>query len=640
MTKFALISIVLLTHIFSLPAQPQADSLRSLLENSSTDKEKYRNIQSLVNYYSNNNYNKALHYARMELKMAEQEPEQYSLAAAYQHMGYLLSYLEKQDSAIYFLRKGLEIASRDSTQRYSDISSTLGSVYFEIGAHQKALTHYFDVIELYNQTENEAGKAKMYNHIANTYVEMGYFDKAEEYQKESLAYFEKMNNKPALIALYNNMGNLYGNQKAYDKAHIYFRKCLNISKELNHVAGQAVSLSNIGENYIRQNKYAIALDTLLIAEQLLLSNNSTYNLSGIKNSIGAAYLKLQNFNKAEQYLNEAKALAEKSQSKRQQRGIYKDLSELYESQNKFDKALSAFKNYSDIKDSLLTEEKAGQIANMRIKYETERIEEQLKTTEKEKENQRIILIIITMLIAIGLIASYAIFRNYRLKQKSRFDQLSKQHLELSLRFLRSQLNPHFIFNALSSIQSLIVDADYKTANKYLGKFGQLLRNILENSRNETIALSDEIEITKLYMELEQMRHANSFDFEFKVSENIDQQEIYIPPMIFQPFVENAILHGLATTKTGGLISIQIKLTAQCLVCEIYDNGMGINSTLMNREIDKKHISRGVQIVKERLEKFQTNRNALYEVSMIDRTTIDAESKGTLVTIQMPFEERF
>jgi hypothetical protein len=196
--------------------------------------------------------------------------------------------------------------------------------------------------------------------------------------------------------------------------------------------------------------------------------------------------------------------------------------------------------------------------------------------------------------------------------------IEKELFEIQQKALQLQMNPHFIFNSLNAIQSFVISNDTDKAIHYLSKFSQLMRLILTNSSETSIPLKEELKAVKHYIEIEQLRFDNKFDCLISVDPEIDQEFIEIPPMIIQPFVENAILHGLIHSEKEGHVKIDIKLQQDYLFCSIEDNGVGREKAEKIRESSGiKRKSRGVIITKERLEILNKQSEDKFAVKVID-----------------------
>ncbi|MCW3126279.1 MAG: hypothetical protein JWO03_1937, partial [Bacteroidetes bacterium] len=204
-----------------------------------------------------------------------------------------------------------------------------------------------------------------------------------------------------------------------------------------------------------------------------------------------------------------------------------------------------------------------------------------------------------------------------------------------LQALRAQMNPHFIFNALNSIQSFYANNDELTANKFMTTFSSLIRQILISSSKNLITIKDEIDMLTNYIELEKMRFKGKFDYRITLDKEIFAEKVYLPIMLIQPYVENAIHHGLRFGEDG-LLSISFALDNKSLICTIEDNGIGLKASLAKKAgTASGHISAGMQITHDRIDSL----NIIYEgrigVSFIDRSEKDVKATGLTVRISLP-----
>jgi ligand-binding sensor domain-containing protein/two-component sensor histidine kinase len=242
-------------------------------------------------------------------------------------------------------------------------------------------------------------------------------------------------------------------------------------------------------------------------------------------------------------------------------------------------------------------------------------------------------ILIEIVFGLFFIASFFIVREKQIKKKERVE---RKMIELELKALRSQMNPHFIFNTLNSIQNYIALNDFKSSNKYITQFARLIRTVLNLSEKNMITIQEEIDVLKMYMDLERMRFDQQFDYEIKISEEIDSDYDKIPSMLLQPYVENAIWHGLMNKKEKGRIKIEIKLKENYLCCSIEDNGIGRKKAAeisANRKIAHKSV--GMSITKERLDLMSS---AEVNVNIIDIINSTGEEIGTKVIVKIPYKE--
>ncbi len=217
------------------------------------------------------------------------------------------------------------------------------------------------------------------------------------------------------------------------------------------------------------------------------------------------------------------------------------------------------------------------------------------------------------------------------KNHSELIELNKKIAEYKMMALRSAMNPHFIFNSLNSIQYYIGKNEKRLAITYLSLFSKLIRNILNSSVSIRNTLEKELETLTYYVQMERLRFEDKFDFEIEVDENIEQDSIQIPSLIFQPFVENAILHGLTPKSTRGNLQIQVKDREDGILCVIEDNGIGREQARLQKEAQKKsHTSLGVSLTRERLE--IVNKTDNISVNYSDLKDNAGNAAGTKVEI--------
>ena len=206
-----------------------------------------------------------------------------------------------------------------------------------------------------------------------------------------------------------------------------------------------------------------------------------------------------------------------------------------------------------------------------------------------------------------------------------------------LKALRSQMNPHFIFNALNSIQHFIMNSDEHGASKYLNKFAKLIRSILNNTEKSTVSLKEEADSLKLYLELEVLRFENKFDYTINIDSKIDLDFYEVPTLLIQPYVENALIHGLVPKKEKGHLDINISMDEKYIICVIEDDGIGRPKSMENKEksMKKGHKSFGMKITRDRLELLNSVHNSSLSVSITDKEDENKNPTGTKVEIFIP-----
>ncbi len=224
-----------------------------------------------------------------------------------------------------------------------------------------------------------------------------------------------------------------------------------------------------------------------------------------------------------------------------------------------------------------------------------------------------------------------------LKKEKENTEIERARLEIEKRLLRSQMNPHFIFNSLNSINSFIGENNSFEAQDYLTKFARLMRLILENSRKTSVVLEDEIMALEINLQLEKLRFDNRFDYVINVGKNIEVDDTYIPPMLIQPFVENAIKHGIKGREGKGMITLSFEIEKDLLICVVEDNGVGREISQSEKTFDS-HISLGTQVTMERMEILKHHHNNDIGINIIDLKDENKIGVGTRVVIKLPFEQ--
>ncbi len=237
-----------------------------------------------------------------------------------------------------------------------------------------------------------------------------------------------------------------------------------------------------------------------------------------------------------------------------------------------------------------------------------------------------------------LLAIYGIFRlrlNAVRKEQALISTYNQQLVEMEMQFLRAQMNPHFMFNSLNSIKHFILLNKKEEAVEYLSKFAQLIRSILQYSSLSYISLQEELSTLKTYIELEQARFSGGFEFEIEVDPGLDLSEIVLQPLIFQPYVENAIWHGLMHKERDRLLKIVLSKSNEQLVCEVIDNGIGREQSRNIRSKTSTRKSMGLPISEKRMKAQDASAN----VHITDLKNADGSTAGTKVTICLPLKFR-
>jgi LytS/YehU family sensor histidine kinase len=364
--------------------------------------------------------------------------------------------------------------------------------------------------------------------------------------------------------------------------------------------------------------------------------------------MGKSYSGLRQYVKALQCANKCLTIARRRDSKDVAQHVYEVRWNVYEALNQKDSAYFYYQKFVTLKDSLEDAKFKRQHLQKLALYKVETKEEQqqaridLLNKDNQLKQQQLKRESLLRNILIGGIFSFLLFgfiilRNITLKRKNEAHhreivenelqlqkseserkqaQLQQHATELEMQALRAQMNPHFIFNCLSSINRFILKNESEAASDYLTKFSRLIRMVLTHSKKTFITLDDELEMLRLYLEMERLRFKYSFDYNISFKNEIDPENIFIPPLLLQPFAENAIWHGLMNKEGQGHLTVFLSRENNTLNCVIEDNGVGRTKAaeLKSKSVEKKK-SMGMQITKERLALLNrdSNENAFFEV---------------------------
>ena len=601
----------------------------------------YSNIGTI--YFSTSKYKKAVKYFKKAVKYQKLEKNPEETGVIYNNIATVYYYLDEYAKAIEFYEKSLELkkGSNDHKSIAKSINN-IANVYSSIGDNNKAIELYFEAIEYCDKANDKALKSITLNNIAGEYSVWEQYDKALELYNQSLQIKKELNNLDGEANALNNIGLVYKLEKKYKKAEINFIEAKKIFEKVGNKYGLAITYNNLGSIKEEFKDYKNAINLYNKSAILSDSINSPQGMAIAYLNMSKVYLEINDIVNADLYLKECITIVNKSNLNSLKIDIYKLSSRVYEKKGNIRKAYEYFKKYTVVKDSTFSAEKHKKINEINTKYETEKQKQIIKdlALQKEISTQQIkiqqltiqkrtwfIVGLIGLILLIGLI-SYFIFRHRNLKTKHR-------QIELEQKLLRSQMNPHFISNALGSIQQYVLANKPIDAAKYLALFTSLMRNIIKNSRNEKVNIETELQTLNNYLALQQLRFKDKFDFEISVAPNIEQEETLIPPMLAQPIIENSIKHAFKNIDYKGLIKINFTIeNEEFIILTITDNGVGYNFTKDTKSDN--HISYATEIINERIENQNKKSRKKYKFTVSNRQATDNKN-GTYAKFIIPIE---
>ncbi len=518
----------------------------------------------------------------------------------------------------------------------------LGVVYRRTDAIKTALDYNQRALELAESVDNPSVHIKRsinvaLNGIGNLYQTLEQYDQAIVQFERALKLEEELGNKLGLAINHQNIGNCLEEKGDLESALENYRKSLAYNEEIGSEYGTIICKNSLAQIYLKQDMpYAalVLLEPLLEASQRI---GDFFITASIFINTGWAHTKLGNFDQAHDFITKGLEMAINRNMPSSILYGYQKLSELEYDRGDFKKAYEYYKKADEHAAQISSATNLRYMNDIIERYETDKKNNQIAVLAKQNEIVRLRLkknettLLVSALI-VGLISSilYILYRQYQSKNEKRV-------LTLEQKMLRSQMNPHFLFNSLNSIKLYIINNEQKNAVHYLNKFSKLVRKILEASSQREISLAEELETVELYMNIENIRFSNEIDFRVEVDEDINVDNVKIPSLTLQPFLENSLWHGLSPKEGEKKIHIHVKRKDKGHVSiEILDNGVGRTMAEANKEnrvLKRKSV--GIHITKERLANFAKDYQNNFDVDIVDLYDDDGKPNGTKVVLDIP-----
>ena len=535
---------------------------------------------------------------------------------------------------------------------------TLAGVYNYQGKTEKSITYLIKSAQIYESINDQRLATVANVNISYSLYEQSQYNEAKQYAVKAHNYAVKANDIGNLILTHTLFGIIGVKTK---NSYEYVTENLKQAKDFSLIEKDSMRIAGIlnlqGEAHIEYDKsYVDAIKLLNKAVQIIRKKepNNHFNLGFSYFNLGKAYYKMKNYREALQYNDTSLTHYNALNYTRGLRLTYENRKDILASLGKYKESNEAFELFNQYKDSVFKKDQAFQLNRIRTEYETEQIKTQkeraeakLKLTEtisKQNKSYFVGSVIIAFLI---FLASIFYFKRLKTKKKVELVALElketqkrlaieKQYRDSELKALKAQMNPHFIFNALNSIQDYIVLNQKNLASDYLGKFADLIRNYLHFSDTGFISIPDEVHNLNLYLELEKLRFEDVLEYTFNVEDNVNLDSINIPTMLIQPYVENALKHGLLHKKDNRKLSVSIsKLSDKTIECIIEDNGVGREkSKEINQKREAQHKSFALNATIERLDLLNYGRDKKIGVEFIDLKE-NEKAVGTKVALKIP-----
>ena len=608
-----------------------------------------------------------------------------ALAADYSHKKMNGESLHYHNLAIETLR---------SVKSYDDMYVAYlnkAQFYTLIKEEDKAIPLIFASLKFFEKNKQQNAQQIPYalTMLSHVYRDQQKWEKAIEYSLQAIKYYDisyAQNPSNRTLSLkagsYSNIANACSKLKRYKETIDYCGKALEITRKIKANAQTGLILSRLADTHMKLSNFGEAerLYQEVLDMKNLPPNSITIAVSNL--GLGNLNFKAGNIAKADNYAEKAFEISKKTANVTLQKDIAGLLYDIYLAKKDYEKALAIYRFNEKISDSSQIQSSKNELAQQLLKYDFEKkelqqkiiqdqkmsslkLEAQKKTAletsknelarqqllydfEKKQLNDKMIqgkkvtalklaaekktaeknnwLLGLSSALVLFSLGGTFYYRNNR--QKQAITVLEKNQMKQKL--LITQMNPHFIFNSVQNIRSLINNKQNDEAVDYLGKFSKLTRQILENSNENYISLEEEVEMIENYLSIQQLLYDNKFNFTIIVQQGIDVESIFLPPMLAQPFIENAIKHGLSNRSENGKIAVHFYLKENKLFFEVTDNGKGFDA-------DKKvsnHKSLAMTITKERLVTYTNNKNFVVQTgNLFNREGI---IEGAKVVFEVPY----
>lgn len=597
--------------------------------------------KGLVQFYAGK-LDSAIFLGNQALELSQELNFQSGVGESTRALGSFLCFQGDYDEATTHFQAGLKAFKVVGNKRgEAGILGNLGNVYFGKGLYGKALDFHVQALDLFEALNDENGIAITTNCLGTAYIEQKRYDKALHYFEIADSLSEKVKSPLNVMSTKINIGDVYVIKENFNLAQNYYEEALAVAIALEHELGISFVRRSLGKMHLESGNLLQAKEELSAALDLFITQKDQFRQAEVKGVLGDLALLENDPELAIQLNHEALDIAIEIDASDIIKDAYGSLSKAYEISGNAPQALKYERLATAMKDSLFNVQQNAEIVEMQERYDAASkdvaIAELGKTKAEavasaERGRQWLITTIAGGCIAVMLIVLLVVRNKSRRKHQEA--EFMKQQADLEQQALLARMNPHFLFNSLSSMQFMYVNGNMKEANEFMADFSLLLRKILAHTGVKQISVREEIHTLQLYMNLERERLEKKMEFSIHVDDGIDLDGSFIPPMIIQPFVENAIWHGIVPKGSGTIeITLDTSDDENRLVCQVKDNGVGFQpkgqqvntkpSIRENKGETVAHESSGIKLTEQRL-------GGKVEISSVD-------GGGTLLRFLIPVD---
>jgi len=500
------------------------------------------------------------------------------------------------DSASLCLEKATALYKKNSCgeESYLTVYKLYTNLYHNKADFQSSLTYNLKILAIAEISGNNQDKANGMLVVADVFNRMKQLDKGMQYTRSAIPVVDKLPSAVIKAELLNRITArylFYAKEKKEDQyidtEAVFVAQALAVSKEVKDTKGEIIALTRMNDIAARKKDFIKALD--FINEALLLCRAGEHNsqLATLYGDKGNALMNLGNYKEARRYADSFLHYCTQDAFPPMIANAWNLLYEVENKAGNFQAAMYAQQQESKIRDSITTEERTKAVTELEKKYNQSQNEKTIKELAQQKQIYGLLAIAgLLALILVGFI-----LRQQHLKHKQTI-------LETEQRLNRARMNPHFFFNALSTLQSIALsDNDGKALAGNLSKFYHIMRETLESTYKDYVTIEQETQFLNEYLELQKIRFPEKFTYSVHSAEDVETEELLVPSMILQPFVENSIEHGFSGITYPGHVSVFFSVKDEQLLITITDNGKGL---LKTGKDNNEHISRASQIIRDRI----------------------------------------
>jgi tetratricopeptide (TPR) repeat protein len=611
--------------------------------------------QARILQHFDNDFSSSENLAKKAIALFERTNDKRGMEQAYEVLLFSVFSESKFEEAYNGYRRIYLIsrANGDSSGQYEGLSG-IGLVHLQEGNYDSAFIYMkqAQVIALRMKSDKESQYilflfGELYRGIGDYKGAMNFY--REAFRLDKPAYIKARIDEDWETWLRMEYAELFSLQGQFDSACHYFGNFDNLRAEERDLR---VYLISTGEMYLLKGEYARALSNFHRGLAIHRKLNDRNEIKRTLLDLAKAYYYLGNNGWAMKYAQEGIDMAMRTNSNQFIRDGYEIMYSVYDRLHQTDSAYRYYKLFNEKKSIILNDQTKGRMAAFDYERKIDSLDneqlinqQQLNFQQQKLKSEAGIRNI--LIVCLGAILTLGVFiyrnialrgKNERLRSERYQSELRLKAADLEMQALRTQMNPHFIFNCLNSINRFILKNETQDASDYLTKFSRLIRMVLVNSKNKLISLEDELNMLTLYLDMERLRFKNSFSYKI-ISESIDAENVFVPPMLLQPFAENAIWHGLLNKGEAGQLEIEIcREGDNILLCKIMDDGIGREAAAKIKDKSAENQkSMGLKITKERLDLVNGNegRQTYFEVE--DLFDSDGKAAGTSVALRIKIE---